>query len=57
MLLPEQLRQQRAAGVALAAWRLYTAGQTGSALSLQPNYLRMSQAERVRMEKENPGTL
>ena len=57
VLLPEQLRQQRAAGVALAAWRLYTAGQTGSALSLQPNYLRMSQEERVRMEKENPGTL
>jgi len=50
-LLPEHLRMQRASGVALAAWQKAAAGEEGSALSLQPNYLRMSQAERVRLEK------
>jgi len=51
-LLPEHLRQQRAAGVALLANRLILAGADCSAGALQPNYLRMSQAERVRREKE-----
>jgi tRNA threonylcarbamoyladenosine biosynthesis protein TsaB len=50
-LLPEHLRMQRASGVALAAWQRICAGEEGSALTLQPNYLRMSQAERVRLEK------
>jgi hypothetical protein len=42
-------------GVALAAWRLYQrrGGQVRRS-TLRPNYLRMSQAERVRMERENP---
>ena len=50
-LLPEHLRQQRASGVALAAYRKLLAGEDASALLLTPNYLRLSQAERTRMEK------
>ena len=52
-LLPEHLRQQRAAGVALAAYRSMMAGQSASALHLTPAYLRPSQAERTRMETLN----
>ena len=52
-LLPEHLRQQRAAGVALAAYRKAQNGESGSALELAPTYLRLSQAERERMEKQN----
>lgn len=52
-LLPEHLRQQRASGVALAAQRMLAAGEDCSAVSLTPNYLRLSQAERSRLEKEN----
>lgn len=50
-LLPEHLRQQRAAGVALAAQAMIDRGENGSALSLAPTYLRLSQAERERSEK------
>ena len=50
-LLPEHLRQQRASGVALAAQDRLEAGEDCSALELTPNYLRLSQAERERMEK------
>lgn len=49
VLPPEHLCQQRAAGVALAAQK---AGCTGDAASLKPNYLRLSQAERERLERE-----
>lgn len=49
-LMPEHLRQQRAAGVALAAWRMYQRGESGDAAALRPNYIRLSQAERARME-------
>lgn len=49
-LMPEHLRQQRAAGVALAAWEQYVSGQGGDAAALRPNYLRLSQAERARLE-------
>ena len=51
MLLPEHLRQQRASGTALAAWEKIRAGESGDAASLRPNYLRLSQAERARLEK------
>ena len=51
MLLPEHLRQQRASGVALAAWEKIKRGESGDAASLVPNYLRLSQAERARLEK------
>lgn len=47
-LLPEHLRQQRAAGVALCAQRMLDAGEKGDALTLVPSYLRLSQAERER---------
>ena len=50
-LLPEHLRQQRASGVALAAWEKIERGERGDAASLVPNYLRLSQAERARLEK------
>ena len=50
-LLPEHLRQQRASGAALAAWEKIGRGERGDAGSLTPNYLRLSQAERARLEK------
>ena len=47
-LLPEHLRQQKAAGVALCAQRMADAGADGDAKTLAPSYLRLSQAERER---------
>ena len=47
-LLPEQLRQQHASGVALCAMDRIEAGDPGDAAALSPNYLRMAQAERTR---------
>ena len=49
-LMPEHMRQQRASGVALAAWAMYRRGESGDAAALRPNYIRLSQAERARME-------
>ena len=51
ILPPEHRRQQRASGVALAALASIARGETGDGASLQPNYLRLSQAERERLEK------
>lgn len=51
LLLPEHLRQQRAAGVALAAEEALKRGDVPSTAELTPNYLRLSQAERERAEK------
>ena len=48
----EHLQHQRAAGVALAAMAAIERGDKGDAAALKPNYLRLSQAERERMEKE-----
>jgi len=53
VLPPEHKRHQRAVGVALAAQRKLAAGEEADGALLQPNYLRLSQAERERMEKEN----
>lgn len=50
-LLPEQLRQQRAAGVALCAREAMERGEPGNAGELVPNYLRLSQAERERLRR------
>ena len=50
-LLPEHLRLQRASAVALAAWPRYEAGERPSGADLTPNYLRLSQAERERLER------
>ncbi len=52
VLPPEHRRHQRAAGVALLAQDLMDAGMPGDGASLTPNYLRLSQAERERLEKE-----
>ena len=53
ILPPEHRMHQRGAGVALAALEKIRAGETGDAAALQPNYLRLSQAEREKLEKEN----
>lgn len=49
---PEHRMHQRAVGVALLAEKMAKAGQTGDGAALVPNYLRLSQAERERIEKE-----
>ena len=51
ILPPEHRQHQRASGVALAALDAIERGEPGGGAALQPNYLRMSQAERERMEK------
>ncbi len=51
VLPPEHRMHQRASGVALAAAKKLAAGDAGSGATLTPNYLRLSQAERERMEK------
>ena len=50
---PEQLRQQRASGVALCAMDRMLAGDPGDAAALTPNYLRMAQAERTRQNNQD----
>ena len=52
ILPPEHRLHQRAAGVALAAEKMIAAGDPGDAAALQPNYLRLSQAERERLENQ-----
>ena len=49
---PEHRMHQRASGVALAAQAAIVRGEDGNAAALAPNYLRLSQAERERLEKE-----
>ena len=51
VLPPEHKRHQRAVGVGLAALRQIAAGDSGDGAALTPNYLRLSQAERERLEK------
>ena len=53
VLPPEQRLHQRAVGVGLAALRQIAAGDPGDGAALTPNYLRLSQAERERQEREN----
>ncbi len=52
VLLPEHRMHQRATGVALVAADQIAAGQPGNGAELTPNYLRLSQAERERLERE-----
>ena len=52
VLPPEHLQHQRAAGVALVAAAQIAAGVAADAEALQPNYLRLSQAEREKQERE-----
>lgn len=49
-LAAEHRRHQRACGVGLAALAAIKSGASGDAASLQPQYLRLSQAERERLE-------
>ena len=49
---PEHRMHQRAVGVALLAAQKQAAGETGDGAALTPNYLRLSQAERERLERE-----
>jgi len=51
VLAPEHLRHQRASGVALAAFQRIQSADAGEGPALVPNYLRLSQAERERLEK------
>ena len=51
VLPPEHRMHQRAVGVAIVAQRKLAAGEPCDGNSLTPNYLRLSQAERERMEK------
>ncbi len=54
LVLPSEHRlHQRAAGVALVAFDMMEAGLPGDGNSLTPNYLRLSQAERERLAREN----
>ena len=52
VLPPEHRMHQRASGVALVAKAQIARGEAGDAAALTPNYLRLSQAERERLEKE-----
>ena len=51
VLPPEHRMHQRAAGVALVAKQMIARGENCDGAALQPNYLRLSQAERERLEK------
>ena len=55
ILPPEHRMHQRAAGVALAAREQLLNGIAPDGGALTPNYLRLSQAERERLEKEKKG--
>ena len=55
ILPPEWKQHQRAVGAALAAAAQIAAGLPGDGAALTPNYLRLSQAERERLEKEKKG--
>jgi tRNA threonylcarbamoyladenosine biosynthesis protein TsaB len=52
VLPPEHRMHQRACGVALLATAQLARGETCDGAALTPNYLRLSQAERERLEKE-----
>jgi len=53
LVCPQEHRMhQRAAGVALTARERILRGDSADAAALVPNYLRLSQAERERLEKE-----
>ena len=54
LILPSEHRMhQRASGVAILAQRQIAAGAEGDGAGLRPNYLRLSQAERERLAREN----
>ena len=54
LVMPAENRMhQRAVGVGLAALQAIAAGEAGDGNALAPNYLRLSQAERERLAREN----
>ena len=53
VLPPEHRMHQRAVGVALLAVQAAAAGMAPGGAELTPNYLRLSQAEREKLEREN----
>ena len=53
ILPPEHKLHQRAVGVGLAALKKLAAGEICDGAALTPNYLRLSQAEREKLEKAN----
>ena len=54
LVMPMEHRMhQRGTGVALAATQAIARGESGNGAELTPNYLRLSQAERERLEREN----
>lgn len=56
LVLPAEHRMhQRGSGVALAARKAMERGDCADGAGLTPNYLRLSQAERERLERENKG--
>lgn len=55
VLAPEASVMQRASGVAVCARRKLLTGQTFDGAALEPNYLRLSQAERERNERMSKG--
>ncbi len=55
VLPPEHRMHQRAAGVAILAAKKAEAGEIGDGNALTPNYLRLSQAERERLERQKAG--
>ena len=48
---PAHVNKQRASAIAVRAIEYWNEGKFADADSFQPNYLRLSQAERERMEK------
>ncbi len=52
VLPPEHKLHQRAVGVGLGALKMIALGKPGEAGALVPNYLRLSQAERERLERQ-----
>ena len=55
VLPPEHRMHQRAVGVALLAAEKIASGEVGDGASLTPNYLRLSQAEREKLERKTKG--
>ena len=53
VLPPEHRMHQRAVGVALLAAEKIAAGEPGDGGALTPNYLRLSQAEREKLERKS----
>ena len=52
VLPPEHRMHQRASGVAVLASREIAQGKAGDAAALVPNYLRLSEAEREKLERQ-----